>query len=212
MVAALLVGTMVRRLAGDHVGKSKKILERYVDQPPVEQGVLERMVAHRFSTTPRDRWPGRLESVPIGTIMPDYLYLRWLSLLHLFDQGALSVIMGYEDTDYYRHQVNVNGAVYAKKKVAKFWRTYRSIKSQGFQENEKELPLILLQCGSATVRVDGAHRSSVLRHFGFKSLPAYVLGIADLRSWPVESEEQRRAIEWFLGLDTSVGMEFVVEK
>ncbi len=134
--------------------------------------------------------------VEVRKLAPDYLYRRWLNLLHLFDQGWLAVVLGHEDTDYFAHQCRANGPISAKRKVAKFWRTYRSIKANGFQE--KGRPLILLESTAAHIRVDGAHRSIVLRHLGLKQVPAWVVGAEELPSWSTDSEHQRRAVDWFL--------------
>ena len=198
VLALLIAGPRFRQIAGKADPARNELAEEEVDCPPDEQVALERMVAGRFSTALREEWPGRRELVAAEELMPDYLYSRWHGLLELFDQGGMAVVMGHEATDYFRHLSHAIGRFAAKKQVARFWRTYRSIKAQGFREGSDERPLILIKAGSARVRVDGAHRSSILRHLGFQVFPSYVLGRKDLDLWAPQSEDERRAVEWFL--------------
>ena len=133
VLALFVVGPRLGQVAGKADPADTELAKQEVDLPPEEQVALERMVAQRFSTTPREVWPGRRELVHVKDLMPDYLYSRWQGLLELFDQGGMAVVMGHEGTDYFRHRAHGKGRFAAKKQIARFWRTYRSIKARGFR-------------------------------------------------------------------------------
>ncbi|MDW7712330.1 MAG: hypothetical protein SCH98_17830 [Deferrisomatales bacterium] len=166
------------------------------DPPPREQKVLELMIGRYFFHAERGDWPGHCQSIPIRKIMPDWLYARWLDLLELFEQGWKSVVWRHETTKYYRIQTKFLGSLRAKLKVLEYFRLFRTLKRHGYQEG-KGLPMILLAEGAAFVRVDGAHRSTVLRHLGYAEVPVHVLRLSDLELLPVESDEEAKAVRWF---------------
>jgi len=93
----------------------------------------------------------------------DYNFMS--DTLKQFDNG----IVDYTKTAYYDKWGLIKGEKYCQVRISNFLDLYKNIKVNGLKE-----PVVVDNTGQ---KIDGSHRASILKHFGFVTIPARIVNI-----------------------------------